>query len=232
VNVSRPQQLASASEKLFFGVIDAAHLEKLLQHTLGLGDSLSVQFLRAAKAYSSAIEFVPSDPTFAFFLLTTAIECLSTQDEVIPFAELAATGKTCERFCRFVKTYLPVEARSEDEKNEDLFVALLKEIYYRHRSAFTHGGNEVSGASLQADLLDSSYFKHLVGGEERKTPGLRWFAWVTRASLLGFLFSQSPKAPDEGLLARLALEAGKVQVKAKRAIEAHTLVTGNDIEYR
>lgn len=232
VNVSTPPERRSPSEALFLGVIQTEGLQDLLARAQGLGKSLGTQFLRAARAYSSAIDLIPDDPTFAFFLLTTAIECLSTQDAVIPFAELPPEGHTCERFCLFVKRYLPRDVRGADENDEELFVKLLKEVYYRHRSAFTHGGKEVSGASLQADLLGSSYFKHAVDGETRKTPGLKWFAWVTRGSLLGFLLSRAPAAPDEGFLARLALESGKIRVKFTKAVKAHRLVMGSDIEYR
>ena len=232
LNVSTPPQKQSPSEALFLGVIQPEGLENLLQRAVGLGGSLGTQYLRAARAYSSAIDLIPDDPTFAFFLLTTAIECLSTQDSVIPFAELAPEGHTCERFCLFVKTYLPPDARGEDEKDASLLVELLKEIYYNHRSAFTHGGKEVSGASLHADVLASSYFKHSVDGKVRKTPGLRWFAWVTRASLLGFLLSRDSAEPNQGFLARLALESGKIEVKFKKAVAAHHLVMGSDIEYR
>jgi hypothetical protein len=199
-----------------------------------LPDNLARQFIRAASTYSFALDFIPSDVTFAFFLLVVSVECLSSQDAVIPYKELHPEGATCERFCRFLRDALPQGERTDDERNTDLFTELLKTIYYSHRSAFVHGGREVSAAALLADQAGSSYLKHMVEGKETKTPGLSWFARTVRGSLIGYLESvpEDRLRPDDSRLPRLAFEKAGLQLKMKRAMEPGHVVTLEDIEYR
>lgn len=140
--------------------------------------------------------FIPSDITFAFFLLVVSVECLSSQDAVIPHSTLDLDRKKAERFVTFVETYLPNEGRSPDECDAALFKELLKTIYYSHRSGFVHGGKEVSSAAMMADKAGSSYFKHQVDGKEMKTPGIGWFAGIARGALVGYLRSLGPKFED------------------------------------
>jgi len=202
--------------------------------TLSMDENLARQFIRAANPYSFALEFIPSDPTFSFFLLAVAVECILSQEVVIPHHELDKDAKKCERFCLFITTYLLDDHRTEDERDDKLFRELLKTVYYSHRSAFVHGGKEVSGAAIQADKAHSSYFKHATEGREVKTPGLAWFAHVVRGSLLGFLRTHATEwgAPDEDLLARLALEKAMLKVKALKAIREGQEVRFDDIDYR
>jgi len=218
----------------FYGICDPSSLGRHLTVFRSLPDDLARQFSRAGSTYSFALEFIPADPTFAFFLLVVAVECLSSQDAVIQYADLHPDKAKCERFCAFVKRMLPDAVKGPDESDEELFTHLLKTVYYSHRSAFVHGGREVSVASVLADKAGSSYLKHLVEGKETKTPGLAWFAKVVRGSLLGYLESVRPEAlkSDEHRLSRLAFEKAGLQLKAKRDMTAGQVATFEDIEFR
>ncbi len=218
----------------FFGSIDASSLASDFDSVLSLEDDILRQYLRAAHAYAFATEFIPSDITFAFFLLVVSIECLSSQNAVIPFAELDADKKKAERFVRFVQTFLPDDMRGDDERDDELFRKVLKTVYYSHRSGFAHGGKEVSGAAIMADRVGSSYLKHEVDGKQTKTPGIGWFARVARDALLGYLRSggDETSAKDPTRLGRLALEKAGLQLKVKRPMEKYSIVTFDDVEYR
>lgn len=233
IDISDPPYRERQAYPQFYGFCDPSSLGRHLAVFGSLPDDLARQFSRAASTYSFALEFIPEDPTFAFFLLVVAVECLSSQDAVIPYTELHP-GQKCERFCVFVKRMLPETVKGPDERDEELFTHLLKTVYYSHRSAFVHGGREVSVASLLADRAGSSYWKHLVDGKEMKTPGLAWFAKVVRGSLLGYLESVPPEAlnSDEHRLSRLAFEKAGLQLKAKRDMIAGQVVTFDDVEFR
>jgi len=219
----------------FFGILDPTQVENYLIRVLSLDEDLARQFIRACHTYSFALEFIPSDPTFAFFLLVVTGECMSSQNKVIPFSELEPDAKKCDRFCRFVTSFLSEEYKGDDERDDILFNELLKTVYYSHRSGFVHGGKEVSSAALMADKARSSYFKHATGGKEIKTPGLGWFAKIIRGALLGYLISLP--APlrdhiDEELFSRLAFEKAGLKIKAKRETKKGQAITLKDIEYR
>ena len=218
----------------FFGVFDPTQTSNYLARVLSLEQDLARQYIRACHTHSFALEFIPSDPTFAFFLLVVAGECLSSQDKVIPFSELEPDSNKCERFCRFITSFLPDDYKGDDERSEELFNELLKTAYYSHRSGFVHGGREVSSAALMADKVGSSYFKHATEGKEIKTPGLAWFAKIVRGALLGYLDSLhlSPLRIDEELLSRLAFEEARLKIKAKKDLKKGQIVTFEDIEYR
>lgn len=217
----------------FFGVFDPTTVENYLEKVLSLEEDLARQYIRACKTYSFACEFIPSDVTFAFILLVVSVECMSSQDSVIPFDELNPDKKSCERYCRFITSYYPDNFKSKDEQDTELFIELLKTVYYSHRSGFVHAGKEVSLASIMADKGNSSYFKHAIGEKEIKTPGIGWFAKVIRGSLLGYLESiGSHESYDLSLLSRLAHEKSGLTVKANKALIQHQVVTFGDIEYR
>jgi hypothetical protein len=218
----------------FFGVLDATQLDYYITRVLSLDVDLARQFIRACHAYSFAIEFIPSDVTFAFFLLVVAIECMSSQDKVILYSELQPDKKKCERFCRFINSCLPDKYKGNDERNDELLNELLKTTYFSHRSGFVHGGKEVSDAAILADKSNSSYFKHIVDGKEVKTPGIGWFVKIVRGSLLGYLDSLSIQSlkTDEELLSRLAFEKGELKVKVRRTVKQGQIVTSDDIDYR
>ena len=218
----------------FFGVFDPTQINDYFTRVLSLDEDLARQFIRASHAYSFALEFIPSDPTFAFFLLVVAIECMSSQKTVIPFSELDPESNKCERFCRFITLFLPDKYKGNDERNKELFTDLLKTVYYSHRSGFVHGGKEVSLAALLADKAGSSYFKHTIEGKEVRTPGLAWFARMVRGAILGYIGSL-PKAPptaDEELFSRLAYEKAGLMVKVKKDLKKGQVVTFEDVEYR
>lgn len=213
-------------DELVRGQIDWSNADTDIRCLLRFDDDIARQLTRAARAYATALDNIPSDPTFAFFLLVVAVECLSNQPAVIPPAELAIDSKKCERFCLFIDRYLLEAYKGEDEHNTDLFRELLKEVYYGHRSSFVHGGKEVTMASLMADRASSSYFKHATSGKEVKTPGLRWFARAVRGALLGFIRSApTDSASDDQRLARLAFEKAGLKIKAARDIPAGHVVT-------
>jgi hypothetical protein len=129
----------------FFGIFDPTHVGNYLRRVLSLDEDLARQFIRACHIYSFALEFIPSDPTFAFFLLVVAGECMSSQDKVIPFSDLEPDSKKCERLCRFITSFLPEEFKGDDERNDSLFNELLKTVYYSHRSGFVHGEKKSPG---------------------------------------------------------------------------------------
>jgi len=213
--------------------LETHEVEKYLRKTTHLPLDLARQLSRACRAYASALEFIPSDSTFAFFLLVVSVECLSSQAAIISSSELPLDSKKCERFCTFVDRFLPDTGRSNDERDKTLFNELLKTVYYSHRSAFVHGGREVSAAALMADRAGSSYFKHATQGKEVKTPGLGWFAHIVRGALLGYLETVSEQLPNnKQILAELAFEKAVLRLKAARDVGAGQVVTFADIEYR
>lgn len=217
----------------FLGIFDPAQADDYLKRILSLDQDLARQFIRASYCYSFALEFIPSDLTFAFFLLVVAGECMSSQDKVVPFSKLNADSKKCERFCHFVTSFLPDRLKGPDERNDRLFGELLRTAYYSHRSGFVHGGKEVSSAALAADQVGSSYFKHATEGKEVKTPGLKWFTRIVRGALLGYLESYTlPSNIDEELLSRLAFEKAVLRIKVKKDLAKGQVVTFGDTEYR
>lgn len=217
----------------FFGVFNNTKVENYLKRVLSLDEDLARQFIRACRTYSFALEFIPSDHTFAFFLLVVAVECLSSQKRIIPSSKINPNFKF-KRFCHFIISFLPEEYKGNVEHDDTLFKELLKMVYNFHRSAFVHGGKEVSPATLMADRAKSSYFKHVIKGKEVKTPGLGWFAKITRGAILGYLISiptPSDDCIDEELFSRLANEKAGLNVKLKVDIEKGRFVPLNDIEY-
>lgn len=234
IDIRQAPDRARAAYPQFYGTCDLSRLSLHLERMMSLPDDLARQFTRAASTYSFALEFIPSDPTFAFFLLVVSVECLSSQGAVIPYSELDPDRAKCDRFCRLVRQFFPEGQKGDDDRDEVLFTELLKTVYYSHRSGFVHGGREVSSAALFADRAGSSYFKHMINGRETKTPGLGWFARVVRGSLLGYL-DASPSgelAFDQWRLSRLALEKAGLQVKARHAIQRGQPVTLDDVEFR
>ena len=97
---AEPSLAAVTSAEL--DVFDFSHqLEQLLRSS----DQLIKQQIRAARAYDLALHASRLDVTLAFLLLVTAIECLSSQEEVIPNEELNKSEKSTERFCRVISQY-------------------------------------------------------------------------------------------------------------------------------
>ncbi len=169
----------------------AAHIKNLFT----LGDQLAKQFIRASNAYSLAIASVELDSSLSFLLLVTALECVSTQEEFLANSVLDKSKKSTERYCRLVQTYCDNAIELYPRGGEKDFIRDLKTVYYSHRSAFVHGGKEVSIASKIADQSGFNSIGHFVDGEEVFTPGLKWFFQITRRTLLGFL----TRHPREGI---------------------------------
>ena len=215
---------------------DLSEVPGLLSGLLALDLETGRQVLRASRAYSTGLQALRTDATLAFFLLTVAIECLSSQDKIISFEELHPDRKKCERFCQFIRRFLPPEFKGEDEQNPDLMTELLKNIYYTHRSGFVHGGTEVSKACHLADEIGSSYFRNVVKGSDTKTPGIIWFANVVRGSILGFLTSGASLAAagsvGPSVIQAVAREMSTLTLIAAGPIAAGTLVTTKHVHCR
>jgi len=201
------------------GVIEnPPDLQLLLQKFNNLDLDIARQFLRAADVYQTAVNLIGQNNTLCYFLLTVAIECLSNKAE-------SEKGK-CESFVDFILTYLQDKSQIESEKG---WKELLKEVYYRHRSGFTHGGKEIPEATEIADRLNRVYVKHIIDGKEVKTPSLKWFESVIRNVLLGFLMIYNKgEAESRDRIKEISLEHGVVKLIAKRDINAGSVVTEQD----
>ena len=182
---------------------------------------IAKQFIRACDVYRLAINLVEENNTLSFFLLCISIECLSNKTST-------KTGN-CEKFVDFIFTYLPDKS---DFKTQKDWIGILKEIYYNHRSGFTHGGKSIPEAVKLADKLNRKYVRNTIKGKEIRTPGLRWFSKIVRNCLLGFLISPKNKMDNIKInhLKEISLDSGIVNLKAKRNIKKGRFVTTNDVE--
>jgi hypothetical protein len=75
------------------GHLDVGNADNYLARGFCLPSDLARQLTRACRAYRTAIEFTPSDPTFAFFLLVVAVECLSSQKALIAPSDVKGDKK-------------------------------------------------------------------------------------------------------------------------------------------
>jgi hypothetical protein len=189
-----------------------------LSSILKCDEVIAKQFIRSIHAYSLALRSMKFDIALAFVVLVTAVEALSSRTEVIPAANAKEKDqRKAERFCEFVHKYCEnsvfLEGHTETTARED-----LKTIYYVSRSAFLHGGAEISlGASL-ADKSGMRSFPVIIDGKEKFIPGVRWFQKTVRSSLIGFIktFPDSGRQMDEDLLPRIASARGIVTISASR----------------
>lgn len=208
IDVSRDKKTTSlvcmdsrAMDRLDF----SASLDQLLCSS----EQIVKQLIRAAKAYDLALHASAIDVTLAFLLLVTSIECLSSQEEVIPNSELNKSQKSTERFCRVVTKFCTDISKYYPSDGSEGFIRHLKTIYYVHRSGFVHSGKEVSIASSAADRAGLPAITHFEDGKEISTPGLNWFFGVVRDTLLGFL-ENGPKVsdrPNSEAVARIASDS-------------------------
>jgi hypothetical protein len=196
-------------------------LQLLIDKFNSLDLDLARQFLRAADVYKTAVNLIGQNNTLAYFLLTVTIECLS--NKIRP-----ETGKgKCDNFINFILAYLQDKSQIESEAE---WKELLKEVYYRHRSGFTHGGKEIPQATDLADQLNRVYVKNFIDGKEVKTPSLKWFEAVVRNTLLGFLIAQETSKEPKDTVKEISLEHGVVHLKAMRDIAAGSIVTDKDLD--
>lgn len=178
------------------------------------------QFLRACEVYRTALNLMGENNTLSFFLFTIAVECLSNKVG-------RGTG-SCDKFIDFILDYLPDKSSLPSEQD---WKKLLQEIYRRHRSGFTHGGKEIPEAVNLADRLNRVYVRNMVDGKEVRTPGLKWFESVVRGTLIGFLNSADHDSGQQAdHFKDVSLEYGRVMVKAKRDLQAYTVVTEKDVD--
>jgi hypothetical protein len=199
---------------------DPLDLELLINKFNSLELDLARQFLRAADVYRTAVNLIGQNNTLSYFLLAVTIECLSNKTR-------AKTDLgTCDSFINFILTYLSDKSQIE---SEEMWKELLKEVYYRHRSGFTHGGKEIPQATELADQLNRVYVKNFIDGKEVKTPSLKWFEKVVRNTLLDFLISHEISAENKDRIKEISLEHGVINLQAKREIVAGSIVTEKDL---
>ncbi len=189
--------------------IDHLDYSAPLHQLLCYKEQIVKQIIRAAKAYNLALHPSTIDITLSFLLLVTSIECLSSQEEVIPNSELNKSQKSTERFCRVITSFCTEVSKHYPSDGSEGFIRHLKTIYYAHRSGFVHSGKEVSVASSIADRTGFPAITHFEDGKEISTPGLNWFFGVVRDTLLGFL-ARGQKVSDEpnsDTIAKIAIDS-------------------------
>lgn len=196
----------------------------LTEKLSSLDADLVRQYLRACEVYQTAVRLIEENATFSFFLLTVSIECLSTK-VVTGTVKRDCRGETkevpkgsCDKFVEFILTYLP---NKEDFSTEDDWIEILREVYYNHRSGFTHGGKRIPEAATLADRLNRKYITNIIGGKEIKTPGLKWFETVVRSCLISFLYRAEVKEESKRInhFRKLSLEYGSVKLKLKQNLQ-------------
>lgn len=195
-------------------------IDSLVTRLKGKNAEVARQFLRACEVYRAALNLMGENNTLSFFLFTIAIECLSNK--------VGKGAGLCNKFIDFILNYLPDKSTLPSEQD---WKELLREIYYRHRSGFTHGGKEIPDAVSVADRLNRVYVRNMVNGKEIRTPGLKWFESVVRGTLIGFLNSaEHDSGQQTDYFKDISLEYGRVMVKAKHDLQAHTVVTEKDVD--
>jgi Apea-like HEPN len=206
LDISSNRPKTTQLSELFEGQVPAIDAAAMVGHLFTLGDQLTKQFVRACNAYSLAIVAVELDRSLSFLLLVTALECLSTQEEFIPNAELNKSSKSAERYCRLVQSFCGEASGLYPSEGEEALRTDLKTVYHSHRSAFVHGGAEVSIASEVAERAGFNSISHFVDGKEVITPSLKWFFQIARTTLMGFLvnFSRSNESQNSEVLANIA----------------------------
>ena len=145
----------SAASSLLGMITELPDLSEFLMKFSSLEIELARQFIRAANVYKTSVSLIGQNNTLAFFLLSVSIECLSNK--------VINEGGKCDKFIEFIIQFSDGYAGLDSEKE---LVSLLKEVYYNHRSGFTHGGKEIPEATNVADQLDRPYVKHIVDGKE------------------------------------------------------------------
>jgi len=197
-----------------FGYLEHDTLDDLIKRVLTLDEDLARQFIRACRCYSYALEQIPSDPAFSFFLFVTAGNCMSSREGVISDAESDPEDDQAERFSRFINAFIPDELKAANGMSGDFMTALLQNAFYHHRRAFIHDGRKIASASREADKNGAAYSHVSIDGREINVPGLVWLSNAVRSALLGYLKALVPPSGDSinaTLFSNIALEKGMLK---------------------
>jgi len=205
----------------------------ILYNKMNSADSdVAKQFLRACQVYNNALNLIETNQTFSYFLLCIAIECLS--NKVSSNTKICKTGEEqtagiCDKFIEFILKYLPDKA---DFESEEIWKERLKEVYYNHRSGFTHGGKELPAAVLVADKLNRNFVRNIIDGKEVLTPGLKWFEKVVRNCLMGFLLSIDLKIEVERVdyFKTFSMDSVTIRMIAGKNIKAGQVISPSDVK--
>ena len=217
-----------------YGIIDEMpDFDTLIAKLKSLDVDIAKQYLRACDVYQTAVSIIEENATLSFFLLTVSIECLSTKviagniKKNIDGKQEEKPKGTCDKFVEFIITYLPTQ---DDFSTREEWENILKEIYYNHRSGFTHGGKSTPDAVLLADRLNRIYINNIIDGKRIKTPGLRWFETIVRRCLIGFLSSHKEIDHSQHLdhFKELSYEFGKVALITKKNIQKGLIVISDE----
>jgi len=222
VKITMPDSIYTDIYKEYRSMVTSLpDLNVRLKEVMSLENSIATQFLRACEIYRAAINLIGENNTLSFFLLSIAIECLSNK--------ISLKRGTCEKFVDFITTYYPDTINFKDDKE---YISVLKEIYYNHRSAFTHGGKAIPEASHLADQLNKAYIKNSIDGKKVRTPGLKWFEHVVRGCLIDFL--DKTEQNDEGskidYFKDVSVKRGLIHVIAKKTLIPGQVVTTGDVD--
>ncbi len=179
------------------------------------------QFQRACEVYSVALNMIGINNTLSFFLLCTSIECLSN----IIYKDIEGS---CERFIKFILENLSDQSVFSTEQE---WKDILKEIYYNHRSGFTHGGKRIPDSVIIADKFNRVYVKNIIDGKETRTPSLKWFESIVYNCLFNFIDNiktDSKERPNP--LKDLSMKYGIVKVKFKKSAKRGEAVFEKDLD--
>jgi len=219
-SVNSPSDIVSGQPQQPRIVIkDDPEVDKHLGNMSHLDEIMAKQILRACGVYSAALHNTNRNPTLSFFLLAVAVECVSNK--------VMDEGGPRKKFIDFLSKF----GESSHDLDPDKFRKLIREIYDRHRSGFTHGGKEVPNAAIMADRLNRPYIRHLEEDKEKLTPGLRWFQNVVRTSLLNFAADGSyHESNPNDHIKNLSLEFGFLKLKVKKSLDAGSVATTHNFE--
>jgi hypothetical protein len=199
-------------------------LNNLLNRIMSSDEELAIQILRAIEVYHTAINLLAVDNTLSYFLLSISIECLSNK-----IINDSPDDGTCDKFIKFILKYLPDK---QGFKNDAELKLILKEVYYNHRSGFTHGGKSIPDAVFIADKFNKPYIKNFPGDKEIKTPGLKWFENVVRKTLINFIQSIEIKEKNKlvDYFKEISLHYGMIRVKFKKIMDKGQFVYEKDLD--
>jgi hypothetical protein len=200
------------SEYSDFAVDNLPDFEAYHSQFFRFNDKFAAQFLRACEVYKEAVNLIGHNNTLSYFLLTVAIECVSN------ISESGGRRNKCKNFVSFIKRH------AKDKfslKNDDEWNAVLNEIYDRHRSKFTHGGETLPEASEVADRMKIPFIRNIRDDNEVLSAGLKWFEKVVRNVLLSFLISEEGKTDTpQDHFSMISKSAGRIKVRAKKPVKA------------